>query len=440
MLAADLSRAPRCRRWRRPRSRGGSPVDRLRARRLHGRRVEDVPSGAGSAPAAPSPSRRRSSRRRTRPRRRSRASARSSARRSAACCSRRRASAGSSSPTRCTLVWSAFFVVQLTARATRAAPGGGARARFARPSRVSACSAAQPRRPLIVFLYFCQTIVAGAMRVLLVVTALDLLDIGNSGLGFLNAAMGVGGMIGVAVAFALVGRRRLAKDFGARADPDRRRARPDRRLADDLGAIVLSASSGSATRSSTSRASRCCSAPCGTRCSAGCSARSRASSCSARSRRPARAAAARPHRDPRDADRRGRVACRPRRCSSGARLRAIDQRAHVPPSASSCCARTRSSRRLPPATVEHLAMKLVPRDGRRRRRRSSARATTATSSTSSRTAAARSRSTARRSPTPGPARRSARSRCCRTSRARRRSRPSRTRSCSPSSATSSSPR
>ena len=32
---------------------------------------------------------------------------------------------------------------------------------------------------MIVFLYFCQTIVAGALRVLIVVTALDLLDIGN---------------------------------------------------------------------------------------------------------------------------------------------------------------------------------------------------------------------------------------------------------------------
>jgi MFS family permease len=66
----------------------------------------------------------------------------------------------------------------------------------------------------IVFLYFCQTVVAGALRVLIVVTALDLLDVGNSGLGFLNAAMGVGGVIGVAIAFALIGRRRLASDFG----------------------------------------------------------------------------------------------------------------------------------------------------------------------------------------------------------------------------------
>jgi hypothetical protein len=67
---------------------------------------------------------------------------------------------------------------------------------------------------VIVFLYWCQTFVAGALRVLIVVTALDLLKIGNSGLGFLNAAVGVGGLVGVVITFALVGRKRLANDFG----------------------------------------------------------------------------------------------------------------------------------------------------------------------------------------------------------------------------------
>ena len=79
---------------------------------------------------------------------------------------------------------------------------------------------------VIVFLYFCQTVVAGALRVLIVVTALDLLDIGNSGLGFLNAAIGNRRPRSAsAVAFALVGRQRLASDFGDRAHPDRRRPR-----------------------------------------------------------------------------------------------------------------------------------------------------------------------------------------------------------------------
>jgi predicted MFS family arabinose efflux permease len=73
----------------------------------------------------------------------------------------------------------------------------------------------EPDARVIVGLYCCQTLMDGALRVLMVVTALDLLDIGTSGLGFLNAAVGVGGLVGVAFAFALVGRNRLAGNFGA---------------------------------------------------------------------------------------------------------------------------------------------------------------------------------------------------------------------------------
>jgi len=72
----------------------------------------------------------------------------------------------------------------------------------------------EPDARVIVGLYACQTFMDGALRVLMVVTALDLLDIGKSGLGFLNAAVGVGGLVGVAFAFALVGRNRLAGNFG----------------------------------------------------------------------------------------------------------------------------------------------------------------------------------------------------------------------------------
>jgi MFS family permease len=66
----------------------------------------------------------------------------------------------------------------------------------------------------VVALYSVQTLVAGALGVLVVVTALDLLDRGEGAVGYLNAAAGVGGLVGAAVAFGLVGRRRLAADFG----------------------------------------------------------------------------------------------------------------------------------------------------------------------------------------------------------------------------------
>ena len=113
-----------------------------------------------------------------------------------------------------TLVWSAIFVVQLRSpREEVTAPRERSSAFREMSAGFSALGAEREAR-VIVFLYFCQTVVAGALRVLIVVTALDLLDVGNAGLGFLNAAMGVGGIIGVAIAFALIGRRRLASDFG----------------------------------------------------------------------------------------------------------------------------------------------------------------------------------------------------------------------------------
>ena len=66
---------------------------------------------------------------------------------------------------------------------------------------------------LIVTLYGIQTFVAGSLNVLLVVASLELLDLGQSGVGFLNSAVGIGGLFGAVAAFALVGRQRLASDF-----------------------------------------------------------------------------------------------------------------------------------------------------------------------------------------------------------------------------------
>ena len=66
----------------------------------------------------------------------------------------------------------------------------------------------------MVSLYAAQTLVAGALGVLVVVTALDLLKRGEGAVGYLNAASGVGGLVGAALALALIGRSRLATDFG----------------------------------------------------------------------------------------------------------------------------------------------------------------------------------------------------------------------------------
>jgi MFS family permease len=67
---------------------------------------------------------------------------------------------------------------------------------------------------LLIGLFAAQTLVAGALNVLIVVTALDLLDLGDAGVGYLNSAIGVGGLLGALAAAALVGRRNLASPFG----------------------------------------------------------------------------------------------------------------------------------------------------------------------------------------------------------------------------------
>ena len=74
--------------------------------------------------------------------------------------------------------------------------------------------ARERRMRLLVGLFSAQTFVEGMLSVLIVVIALKLLDTGQAGVGFLNAAVGVGGVLGALAVAALVGRKRLAADFG----------------------------------------------------------------------------------------------------------------------------------------------------------------------------------------------------------------------------------
>src|SRR5436190_14253130 len=61
------------------------------------------------------------------------------------------------------------------------------------------------RMRLILGFFAAQTFVDGALTVLLVATAVDLLDLGKSGLGLLTSAVGIGGLIGVAVSATFAG-------------------------------------------------------------------------------------------------------------------------------------------------------------------------------------------------------------------------------------------
>lgn len=114
-------------------------------------------------------------------------------------------------------LWSALLVLAVrgvgAADAPRARPGasherGGGIGEGLRTIRQS--------RDLLALssLYTAQTLVAGALNVLVVVAALELLDVGESGVGYLNGALGVGGLVGGFVALVLASRGRLAADFG----------------------------------------------------------------------------------------------------------------------------------------------------------------------------------------------------------------------------------
>jgi MFS family permease len=72
--------------------------------------------------------------------------------------------------------------------------------------------AREPGLRVLVTLMVSQTLVAGALNVLIVVTALQLLDLGEEGVGFLNSAVGIGGLVGAIVSAALIGRR-LTSNF-----------------------------------------------------------------------------------------------------------------------------------------------------------------------------------------------------------------------------------
>lgn len=109
-------------------------------------------------------------------------------------------------------LWSALCVLRIThdQPPTDAEPAPVASALLAGFRAIGA----NPALRIVVGLTAAQTLVAGAFEVLLVVVALRLLDAGNAGVGWLNTAVGVGGLFGVVAVAALAGRKRLAGDLG----------------------------------------------------------------------------------------------------------------------------------------------------------------------------------------------------------------------------------
>ena len=109
-------------------------------------------------------------------------------------------------------IWSAALVVAVRGRA-------GGRAKRAR-SPVGAEAAAgvaalfaDGRRRLLTLLYIAQATVAGTFQVFIVVTVIEVVGAEESVVGLLTAAMGIEGLVGGALALALVARRRLSTLF-----------------------------------------------------------------------------------------------------------------------------------------------------------------------------------------------------------------------------------
>jgi MFS family permease len=73
----------------------------------------------------------------------------------------------------------------------------------------------EPALLAVTLTYAAQALVAGALTVFNVVLAIDVLGLGNAGVGYLDGAYGVGGVLGGVAAVGLASSRRLAAAFAA---------------------------------------------------------------------------------------------------------------------------------------------------------------------------------------------------------------------------------
>jgi MFS family permease len=73
--------------------------------------------------------------------------------------------------------------------------------------------AKEPSLRVMMVLLTAQTAVFGAVQVFIVVIAIQLLDLGDGGVGYLNAAIGVGAFLGAVGALSLTGAKRLSPAF-----------------------------------------------------------------------------------------------------------------------------------------------------------------------------------------------------------------------------------
>ncbi len=117
--------------------------------------------------------------------------------------------------TAATFAWSAVLVFGISAPKPEPAGHGTPEQETAREVMLGGIRAigAEPRLRLLIGLCGAQAFVAGALGVLVVVTALSLLDLGSAGVGILEAVSGVGSIVGAGVMLALLARKRLGEDL-----------------------------------------------------------------------------------------------------------------------------------------------------------------------------------------------------------------------------------
>jgi len=107
-------------------------------------------------------------------------------------------------------LWAAFQVAHLTPTPFVPAAGHGAIEDLLAGVRTLR---GEPGPRLVISLFASQAFVRGMLNVLLVVAAFKLLGAGESGVGFLNAAFGAGGLAGSVIGLGLVALRKLARPF-----------------------------------------------------------------------------------------------------------------------------------------------------------------------------------------------------------------------------------
>lgn len=125
-----------------------------------------------------------------------------------------------------TMLWSAWLIARLrhlpaaaAAPALPAAPGDPAaeaveHGSFLREAAVGFGVIGRDRRlRVLIALYGLVGLASGTLNVFIVVLALDELDLGDAGVGYLNAAISVGGVLGALGAAALIGGSRLAAGY-----------------------------------------------------------------------------------------------------------------------------------------------------------------------------------------------------------------------------------